>query len=99
MSVVQARRLCPSLLSVPREELNAEALSTQLWDTLADLSPVVEPDDADGGYADITGLVTPEVVQRGLEQRIAAQFSLAPIIGMGVSRLACPCLRRVQSAP
>jgi len=87
MSVVQARRLCPSLLSVPREELNAEVLSKQLWDALADLSPVVEPADADGGFADITGL-TPEVVQRGLERRIVAEFGLMPVIGMGVSRLA-----------
>ena len=86
MSVVQARRLCPSLLSVPREELNAEALSKQLWDALADLSPIVEPADADGGFADITGLA-PEVVPRSLEQRIVAQFSLTPVIGIGVSRL------------
>ena len=71
MSVVQARRLCPPLLSVPGEELNAEALSKQLWGALADLSPVVEPDDADGGFADITGL-TPAVIERGLERRTAA---------------------------
>lgn len=87
MTLVQARRLCPSLLAVPREELNAEALSKQFWDILADLSPVVEPDDADGGFADITGL-PPEVTQRSLHKTIVASFGVTPVIGMGVSRLA-----------
>lgn len=87
MVVVQARRLCPTMLVVPREEVDVTALSKQLWDALADLSPTVEPTDADSGYADITGLL-PDAVQRGLHQRILAEFGLTPMIGIGCSRLA-----------
>lgn len=87
MGIVQARRLYPPLLSRPQEEIDAKAFSTRLWDVLADLSPVVEPEGTDAGYADITGLV-PETVQRDLCQKILAGFGLMPMIGTGCSRLA-----------
>jgi nucleotidyltransferase/DNA polymerase involved in DNA repair len=49
-SVTRARRLCPLLLVVPLEAIDARPLSRMLWNALAQLSPTVEPDGPDAAY-------------------------------------------------
>lgn len=82
-SVLRARRLCPALLVVPLEQVEARLLSQQLYDVLADLSPTVEPVGPDAVFAVIEpsaqGLVLP---------RLAACFpELTPLLGAGASKL------------
>ena len=86
-SVVQARRLCPTLLAVPLEQVDASARRRQFLDALADLSPVVEPDGLDAAYVDMTG-GSAEAAVESLPARLLATSSLPPVIGLGVSRLA-----------
>ena len=86
-SVIQARRLCPTLLAVPLEQVDASARRRQFLDALADLSPVVEPDGVDTAYFDMTG-GSVEAAVESLPARLLATSSLPPVIGFGVSRLA-----------
>ena len=86
-SVVQARRLCPTLLAVPLEQVDASARKRQFLDILSDLSPVVEPDGLDTAYVDMTG-GSAEAAVEGLRTRLLAVSCLPPMIGLGVSRLA-----------
>jgi len=82
-SLLQARRRCPGLLVVPLEQVEARSLSERLYETLATLSPTVEPAGPDAVYA---------VLQRGEEtQAYAAVCSafpgLEPRRGTGPSKL------------
>ena len=86
-SVVQARRLCPTLFAVPLEQVDASTRRRQFLDALADLSPVVEPDGVDTAYVDMTG-GSAEAAVGSLPARLLATSSLPPVIGLGVSRLA-----------
>ena len=86
-SVVQARRLCPTLLAVPLETVDASARRRQFLDALADISPVVEPDGLDVAYVDMMG-GSAEAAVVGLRARLLATSSLPLVIGLGVSRLA-----------
>lgn len=87
VSVVQARRLCPLLLAVPLEAVDAKRATSRFLDILADLSPVVEPDGPDAAYLDVAGLDT-KTVGKSLEVFIQSGFGLQPILGFGPSRLA-----------
>ena len=87
MSVVQARRLCPTLLAVPLEQVDASALRRRFLDALADLSPVVEPDGLDAAYVDMTGGLSEGLPQR-VEDTLRSASSPAPVVGLGISRLA-----------
>jgi len=86
-TVVQARRLCPTLIAVPLEQVDVSASLRRLLDTLADLSPVVEPDGLDAAYVDLMGSPLEATVE-SLRAQLLADFSLSPMIGLGVSRLA-----------
>lgn len=82
-STIRARRLCPMLLIVPVEQIDARPLSHQLYDILAQLSPLVEPVAPDVAYltiqADEEALVA---------QRVTETFSgLVPLLHAGVSKL------------
>lgn len=93
-SVLRARRLCPALLVVPLEQVEARLLSQQLYDVLADLSPMVEPAGPDAAFAVIEpsaqGLVLP---------RLAACFpELTPLLGAGPSKLVARTLAESGAA-
>lgn len=87
MTVVQARRLCPTILAVPREVVDIRTVRCDFLDCLADLSPVVEPSGPDEAYVEIIG-VEIENVAEALRKRILSAFSLSGVIGIGISRLA-----------
>lgn len=86
-SITQARRLCPLLLVVPLEAVDARRETGRYLDTLADLSPVVEPDGPDTAYVDVTRLDT-KTVGESLKASIQRHFGLQPVLGFGHSRLA-----------
>jgi DNA polymerase IV len=54
-SILRARRLCPALLVVPLAEVDARSLSSRLWDALADIAGVVEPQVPDAGFVKLHG--------------------------------------------
>ncbi len=82
-SVTRARRLCPMLLVLPVEEVDARELSHRLWGILSALSPVVEPAGADAAYAQLQSRKEAQVVLARLASRfpgmpppaLAASFS------------------------
>ena len=84
MSTVQARRLCPLLLTVPAEAVSHQADTSAFLDVLADHSPDVEPDGPDAAYA----VLDAAAVGHALAQRVGEALGLAVIAGTGGSRLA-----------
>ena len=86
-SVVQARRMCPTLLAVPLEQVDASVLRHRFLDALVDLSPVVEPDGLDAAYMDFTGDPTERFADR-VQEKLLASCGLSHILGLGASRLA-----------
>lgn len=84
-SVVQARRLCSSLRLIPLEAINARALSHEFLNCLAALSPCVEPEGPNAGYADMTGFSFEAV---SLEARLHSLTGFGPLLGLGPSKLA-----------
>lgn len=87
MSVVQARRLCPTLLAVPLEQVDASALQRRFLDVLADLSPVVEPEGLDAAYVDMTGDSSESLPQQ-VQDKLRSAHCPAPVVGIGISHLA-----------
>ncbi len=82
-STLRARRLCPMLLIVPVEQVDVRPLSHQLYDVLAQLSPIVEPVSPDAAY--LTIQADEEVL---VAQRVTEAFSgLVPLLHPGVSKL------------
>jgi nucleotidyltransferase/DNA polymerase involved in DNA repair len=73
-SVTRARRLCPLLLVVTSEEVDAHKLSRRFYDALSDLSPVVEPAGPASAYAE---LQTEQEAEEG-RARLAQLFSNLP---------------------
>ena len=86
-SVVQARRLCPTLLAVPLEQVDASILRRRFLDVLANLSPVVEPAGLDTAYVDFTGDPSGSFAER-VKDKLLATCGLSPVVGLGASRLA-----------
>ena len=92
ISVVQGRHLCPTLLAVPLEQVDASALRRRFLNTLADLSPVVELDGLDVAYVDMTGDLPRGLLEQvqdklRLAQRadgMARRFSSLPLGGMSM---------------
>ena len=87
MSVVQVRRLCPILLTVPLEAVGHQLDTFAFLDMLADLTPEVEPDGPDATYAVLDSAKDAHRLTRRLEE----EWKLADAAtGMGRSRLAAP---------
>lgn len=86
-SVVQARRLCPTLLAVPLEQVDANILQRRFLDALVDLSPVVEPDGLDAAYVDMTGDSSGCSLEQ-VQGKLRSGHCPAPVVGLGISRLA-----------
>lgn len=82
LSLLRARRLCPALLAVPIEQVDAGRLSRALWDTLAALSPCVEPIGPDA----VCALLEPG--DERLVEKLMGRFGrLRPILGVGATKL------------
>ncbi|MGC4043730.1 MAG: hypothetical protein QM758_07980 [Armatimonas sp.] len=82
--ITQARRLCPLLLVVPVEELDQRSvrkLSRLLWNTLADLSPTVEPAGPNAAFA--TLLPSEEKL---FQERLTGIFPDLPLPRIGIAQ-------------
>ncbi len=84
LSVVQARRLCPLLLTIPAEAVSHQSDTSAFLDILADFSPNVEPDGPDAAYAVLNAVAG----GHSLAERVGESLGLSVIVGMGISRLA-----------
>lgn len=83
-SVVQARRLCPLLLTIPLEAVSHQPDTSAFLDLLADVSPDVESDGPDAAYAVLHDVADFALLTR----RIGEALGLPAVAGLGVSRLA-----------
>ena len=87
-SVMQARRFCPAVLVVPLAQVEYQFALRSLLDVLAEVSPVVEPLEPDGAYADLSafgGLAKLKVLRSRIETTLPF---VSVVIGEGKSRLA-----------
>lgn len=91
MPISEAYRLCPRGIYVPPDMRRYLAVSHQVMQILATISPVVEPVSVDEAFLDITGLERlfgpPEQIGSLAKQRIAAQLHLTASVGIGPNRL------------
>lgn len=88
-STIQARRLCPTVLIMPLEDVNYQSYLRLLLDTFADISPVVEPDAPNGAYAMLNGCDCVAGAVSGALLRLRKLLPpVKPLMGMGISRLA-----------
>ena len=90
MSVIQARRLCPLLLTVAAEAVSHQAETSAFLDLLADHSPEVEPDGPDAAYVVLQDHSEARrlTLQINKTLQITKTLPLSLIAGMGISRLA-----------
>ena len=95
MSVVQARRFCPLLLTVAAEAVLHHAETSAFLDLLADYSPEVEPDGPDAAYV----VLQDHSEAHRLTLQITKTLELAPIAGTGVSRLAARACAECELTP
>jgi DNA polymerase IV len=79
-SILRARRLCPTLLVVPLGEVDARVLSSRLWDALADVAGVVEPQGPDAGFVRLYG-------GESFSPLLEAFAGLVPIFALGHSKM------------
>jgi DNA polymerase-4 len=90
MPMAQAIRLCPPAVVVhPRFERYA-AVSRQIFETLEQFTPLVEPLSIDEAFLDLTGsqrlFGPPEQVARELKRRIHAETSLTASVGLAPNK-------------
>ncbi|MES2465415.1 MAG: hypothetical protein V4671_33015 [Armatimonadota bacterium] len=103
--VTHARRLCPWLLAIPQEDIDARRIESLarhlLLDPLADVTPTIEPAGDDSAWADLSGC--PPDPARSLPSRlteaISAELGIPPLIGIGPSRLAARALAECGLPP
>ena len=92
MRLPQVRCLCPQADIVTFNPEDCQSLYQQIWDIVADHSPVVEPTDFHEGFADIAKVVsnTPRAVewQRKVSKQIQQQTDLKSLVGVGPGKFA-----------
>ncbi|MCK4871106.1 MAG: DNA polymerase IV [Phycisphaerales bacterium] len=85
-----AKQLCPDLIVVPVRGERYGEVSRQLFDTLDDFSPLVEPVSVDEAFLDLTGtqrlLGPPGQVALAIKQRIAAELHLTASVGIAPNK-------------
>ena len=79
-SVLRARRLCPALLIVPLGEVDTRGLSSHLWNALANIAGVVEPQGPDAGFVRLYG-------GESLAPLLEIFPGLMPIFALGRSKM------------
>jgi DNA polymerase-4 len=91
MPISEAFRLCPQAVYLRPEMRRYLAVSKQVMEILATISPVVEPVSIDEAYLDITGLErlfgSPEDIGRLAKRRITSALDLTASVGIGPNRL------------
>lgn len=91
MPISEAYRLCPRGIYVRPDMRRYLAVSGQVMEILATISPVVEPVSVDEAFLDITGLErlfgAPEQIGLLAKDRIVSQLHLTASVGIGANRL------------
>lgn len=91
MPISEAYRLCPNGIYVRPDMRHYLDVSHQVMETLATISPVVEPVSVDEAFLDITGLErlfgSPEQIGLLAKNRIVSSLHLTSSVGIGVNRL------------
>ncbi len=103
--LTHARRQCPWLLAVSLDEIDKHRIEDLtrrlLLDPLADVTPTIEPEGPDAAWADLQGC--PAEIAADLPTRftdaITAELGVAPLIGIGTSRLAARALAECRLPP
>jgi nucleotidyltransferase/DNA polymerase involved in DNA repair len=86
-NALRARRLCPAVWIVAWEGETGNTFSFRLLDSLASISPTIEPDGPDSAYADLAGGPLPDVgALSNMWSALGTGFS--PVVAVGVSRIA-----------
>jgi DNA polymerase-4 len=91
MPSVRAKQLCPQAIFLPGRHGRYADISGQLHRILKDITPLVEPIGLDEAFLDVAGalrmLGPPEVIARGLRQRVHDDLSLDCAVGIGRSKM------------
>lgn len=91
MPSVRARQLCPHAIFLPGRHGRYAEISGQLLEILNHVTPVVEPIGLDEAFMDVVGalrmLGSPDVIARGLRDRVRTDLSLNCAVGIGRSKM------------
>ena len=90
MAVVQARRLCPGLLTVPADHVLYGRVSEEVFEVFSSFTPLVEKLSVDEAFLDVSGLRhhyrTVTEVGRILREEIRRQVGLPASVGIAVNK-------------
>jgi DNA polymerase-4 len=91
MPSMRARQLCPEAIFLPGRHSRYAEVSGQLHGILKDVTPMVEPIGLDEAFMDVAGalrmLGPPDVIARGIRERVRADLSLDCAVGIGRSKM------------
>lgn len=90
MPMSTAIRLCPQAIVLPPRGQRYADVSSQVFDVLAQFTPLVEPLSIDEAFLDVTGcerlLGTAEQIARQIKDRIRSQVGLTASVGLAPNK-------------
>ncbi|WP_010530890.1 DNA polymerase IV [Lentibacillus jeotgali] len=89
MQLWQARRLCPELIVLRPNFDRYRTASKEIFQTLAEITPYIQPVSIDEGYMDITGTEqhgNPIEIAQNLQQKISVELDLPCSIGIAPNK-------------
>jgi len=90
MSLVEARRLCPSVLPIGGNPEKYVDIARHLFAMLAEFTPEVEVFSIDEAFMDLTSaasMIEPETIARRIKRRILDAYGLTCSVGIGPNKL------------
>lgn len=87
MPAARARRLCPDAVVIPPDTAAYRAVSRRVMALVVDTVDRVEVAGLDEAYLDLSGLLSPKTVMRGLVSAIRRQTGMNASVGIGPSKL------------
>lgn len=91
MSLVEARRLCPKLISLPSDYETYSLFSKRIFAIMRRFTPMVEEYSIDEAFADISGLrrvyrKSYEDIGRDIKQAIESELGITVSVGISLSK-------------